>query len=89
MAGPWSGATTSPVGYYKATYVSNTQFTATPLAGGDETYSSSEIEDAYVYSWVPSDHLSDTRLHAIPHHTDEATLDSQLRTPILTITSVK
>ena len=89
VAGPWSGATTSPVGYYKATYVSNTQFTATPLAGGDETYSSSEIEDAYVYSWVPSDHLSDTRLHAIPHHTDEATLDSQLRTPILTITSVK
>tara|TARA_Y100000361_G_scaffold115854_1_gene106664 strand:+ start:1423 stop:3024 length:1602 start_codon:yes stop_codon:yes gene_type:complete len=89
VAGPWSGATTSPVGYYKATYVSNTQFTATPLAGADETYSGSEMANGYVYSWVHSDQSSDVRLHTVPHHTDEATIASTVRNPVITVTSVK
>jgi hypothetical protein len=89
IAGPWAGATTSPVGYYKATWVSNTSFSASPLAGADETYSAGEILNGYVYSWVPSDHSSDVRLHTVPHHTDETAIATHVRAPILTITSVK
>lgn len=89
IAGPWDGATTSPVGYYKATYVADNQLTVTPLAGADETYSAGEILNGYVYSWVPSDHATTVRLHTVPHHTDEATLETGVRAPVLTLTSVK
>ena len=87
LHGTWANATTDPTGYKQATFTYPNAFTV-PLSGANQT-SYNPGSDAYVYSWVPSDHLSDTRLHAIPHHTDEATLNSQLRTPILTITSVK
>jgi hypothetical protein len=87
--GPWTGATTDPAGYYKATYVSNTSFTAA-LTGDDENpYSASELLNGYVYSWVPSDHATTVRLHTVPHHTDEATLEAVVRAPVLTLTSVK
>ena len=88
LHGTWTGAGTDPVGYKKATFTYPNAFHV-PLTGVDQTVYTPGT-DAYVYSWVPSDHATAVRLHTVPHHTDETTLvETGVRAPVLTLTSVK
>ena len=88
LGGTWANATTDPKGAHYATYVSTTSFTI-PLTGANQG-SYDPGATAYVYSWVPDSQASSSRIHAIPHFTDETVQDnSSVRVPILTVTSIK
>lgn len=91
LDGTWATASTDPVGYRPATYLANNSFTV-PVTGVNQSYSPGVL--ASVYSWSPSDHTSDVRLHTLPHFTDEDIVygndsDDRVRKPVLTVTSIK
>tara|TARA_Y100000996_G_scaffold415483_1_gene410500 strand:+ start:23683 stop:25257 length:1575 start_codon:yes stop_codon:yes gene_type:complete len=88
LDGTWANAVTDPTGYKKATYTYNNAFTI-PLIGANQSgYNPGAA--AKVYSWVPSDHLADVRLHTLSHFATDGAIYTELpRKPVITITSVK